>query len=205
MISQNPVKGIWKKLVLQSKALHPHQICSVISILVIVKGESAQVINTHVILSGLQIRIKDEVSTYPLSRVTGTLKMTDWLSVRKEESTSRHIRCYWLDDGKEEDLPTFMSDEFDSTSVVVLLLVNNKDNFKIDAKFLCIIEEYEFPVAVVTRSVGQILEDLLQKHKREVQGRLEMSTVTTNFQDETKQEQPQGESLNAVHFGYELT
>ena len=125
--------------------------------------------------------------------------------MRKEESTSRHIRCYWLDDGKEEDLPTFMSDEFDSTSVVVLLLVNNKDNFKIDAKFLCTIEEYEFPVAVVTRSVGQILEDLLQKHEREVQGRLEMSTVTTNFQDETKQEQPQGESLNAVHFGYELT
>lgn len=185
MISQNPVKGIWKKLVLQSKALHPHQICSVISILMIVKGESAQVINTHVvILSGLQIRIKDEVSTYPLSRVTGTLKMTDWLSVRKEESTSPHIRCYWLDDGKEEVLPTFMS-EFDSAIIVVLLLVNNKDNFKIDAKFLCTIEEYEFPVVVVTRSVGQILEDLLQKHEREVQGRLEMSTVT-------KQEPPQG-------------
>ena len=134
--------------------------------------------------------MKDKVSTYPLSRVTGTLKVTDWLSVRKEESTSPHIRCYWLDDGKEEDLPTFMS-EFDSNSNV-LLLVNNKDNFKIDAKFLCTIEEYHFPVAVVTRSVGQILEDLLQKHKREVQGRLEMSTVTANFQDETKQEPPQG-------------
>ena len=130
------------------------------------------------------------MSTYPLSRVTGTLKMTDWLSVRKEESTSPHIRCYWLDDGKEEDLPTFMS-AFDSTSNV-LLLVNNKDNFKIDSKFLCTIKAYDFPVAVVTRSVGQILEDLLQKHKREVQGRLEMSTVTTNFQDETKQEPPQG-------------
>ena len=192
MISQNPVKGIWKKLVLQSKALHPHQICSVISILVIVKGESAQVINTHVvILSGLQIRIKDEVSTYPLSRVTGTLKMTDWLSVRKEESTSPHIRCYWLDDGKEEDLPTFMS-IFDRNLIVVLLVVNNKDNFKIDAKFLWTIKAYDFPVAVVTRSVGRILEDLLRKHEREVQGRLEMSTVTTNFQDETKQEPPQG-------------
>ena len=116
--------------------------------------------------------------------------MTDWLSVRKEEATSPHIRCYWLDDGKEEDLPTFMS-AFDSTSNV-LLLVNNKDNFKIDSKFLCTIKAYDFPVAVVTRSVGQILEDLLQKHKREVQGRLEMSTVTTNFQEETKQEPPQG-------------
>ena len=116
--------------------------------------------------------------------------MTDWLSVRKEESTSPHIRCYWLDDGKEEELPAFMS-IFNSKSNV-LLLVNNKDNFKIDAKFLCTIKAYDFPVAVVTRSVGQILEDLLQKHKREVQGRLEMSTVTTNFQDETKQEPPQG-------------
>ena len=117
--------------------------------------------------------------------------MTDWLSVRKTESTYPHIRCYWLDDGKENELPTFMS-ILDRASTVALILVNNKDNFKIDAKFLCTIEAYEFPVAVVICSVGQALEDILRKHEREVQARLEMSTVTTNFQDETKQEQPQG-------------
>lgn len=126
-----------------------------------------------------------------MSHVTGTLKMTEWLSVRKTESTYPHILCYWLDDGKEGELPTFMS-ILDRASTVALILVNNKDNFKIDAKFLCTIEAYEFPVAVVTCSVGQALEDILRKHEREVQARLEMSTVTTNFQDETKQEQPQG-------------
>ena len=129
--------------------------------------------------------------TYTMSRVTGTLKMTDWLSVRKTESTYPHILCYWLDDGKEEELPTFMS-ILDRTTTAALILVYNKDNFKIDAKFLCTIETYELPVAVVTCSVGQTLEDNLRKHEREVQARLGMSTVTTNFQDETKQEQPQG-------------
>jgi len=149
---------------------------------------------------GLQIRVKggDILNynfTYAWSPVTECPQKFDWIDIRKDESTSLHIRCYWLSDEREEELSTLMATTIDCASTVALILVNTKNDFEVDAKFLSPNEKCGFPVAVVTHSVGQILREVFKNYDREVQAKMEITSVTTNIQateiKPAKPEQPQ--------------
>lgn len=149
---------------------------------------------------GLQIRVKggDILNynfNYAWSPVTERPQTFDWIDIRKDESTSLHIRCYWLSDEREEELSTLMATTIDSASTVALILVNTKNDFEVDAKFLSPNEKCVFPVAVVTHSVGQTLRGVFKNYDREVQAKMEITSVTTNIQateiKPAKPEQPQ--------------
>ena len=99
-----------------------------------------------------------------------------------DESTSSHIRCYWLRERKEDELAILMASIIDSASTAALILVNTKDDFDVDAKFLPPNERCGFPVAVVQHTAGQTLRDILMKHNN-VQARIVITpTVNTNIQ-----------------------
>ena len=160
--------------------------------------------------------MKDVLSSnfdFTWSPVTEVPQMIDWVDIRKYESTSPHIRCYWLDDEKEEEVPALMANVLES-STAALLLVNTKDSFEIDSKFLPPNQKCAFPVAVVTHLVGQTLKDILDRYGSEVQARLEIESVTTDIQateiKQPKQELPQelqgsvSQSALHVHVGYEF-
>ena len=156
-----------------------------------------------VMFSGFQIRVKDVLSysfDFTWSPVTEVPQMIDWVDIRKDESTSPHIRCYWLDDEKEEEVPTLMAIVLES-STVALLLVNTKDSFEIESKFLPPNEKCVFPVAVVTHKIGQTLKGVLDRYENEVQARLEIESVTKDIPateiKQPKQELPQ-ESQGSV-------
>ena len=145
-------------------------------------------------LTGLQIRVKDQVLfhyTYAWSPVSEFARKTDWLDIRMKESTYPHIRCHWLDDNSEKELPNLMSTILESSNVT-LLLVNTKNDHEIDAKFLDPNEKWRFPVAVVTRAVGQTLKYVLEKHGRNVQAKLEISNQIPEIKHEHQQEHQQG-------------
>ena len=147
-----------------------------------------------VMFSGFQIRVKDELCykfDFTWAPVTEVPQMIDWVDIRKDESTSPHIRCYWLDNEKEEEVPALMANVLESATAA-LLLVNSKNSFEIESKFLPPNEKYVFPVAVVTNLVGQPLKDVLDKYGSEVQARLEIESVTTDIQV-TEIKQPKGE------------
>ena len=133
--------------------------------------------------------------TYAWSPVTERPQAFDWIDIRKDESTSLHIRCYWLSDEREEELSTLMATTIDSASTVALILVNTKNDFEVDAKFLSPNEKCGFPVAVVTHSVGQILREVFKNYDREVEAKMEITSVTTNIRateiKPAKPEQPQ--------------
>lgn len=163
--------------------------------------------------SGFQIRVKDVLFynfDFTWSSVTEVPQVIDWVEIRKDKSTSPHIRCYWLDDEKEEEVPALMADVLES-STAALLLVNTKNNFEIESKFLPPNQKCVFPVAVVTNSVGQTLKDVIDRYGNKVQARLEIESVTKAIQaTEIKQaeELPQGSqgsvSQSALHNGYEF-
>jgi len=121
--------------------------------------------------------------------------MIEWIDIRKDESTSPHIRCYWLSDEKQDELSTLMASTIDSPSTAALILVNTKEDFDVDAKFLPPDEKCGFPVAVVQHTVGKTLSDIFVKYSRDVQARMEITSVTTNIQaveiQPSKDEQPQ--------------
>ena len=156
-----------------------------------------------VTFSGLQIRVKDIFDssfTYAWSPVTEIPQNIDWIDFREDESTSPHIRCYWLSEGKEDELSALMASIIDNAFTVALILVNTKDDFSVDAKFLPPKEKCGFPVAVVQHTVGQTLREICTKHTREVQARMETTSVTTNIpaveilpiKDEQQPQEPQG-------------
>lgn len=141
--------------------------------------------------------------TYAWSSVTEAPRKIVWKDLRRDESTFPHIRCYWLDDQKEEEIPTLMANILDSPSTKALLLVNTKNHFEIETKFISPNERCGFPVAVVTHEVGQTLNNVLEKHGRDVQAKLETVSVTKNIQaTEIKQiqeeplQEPQGSMVN---------
>ena len=141
--------------------------------------------------------------TYAWSSVTEAPHKIGWIDIRKIESTSPHIRCYWLDDQKEEEIPTLMSNVLDSPSTAALLLVNTKNHFEIETKFISPNEKCGFPVAVVTHEVGQTLSNVLEKHGRDVQAKLGIVSVTKNIQateikevQEEPLQEPQGSIVN---------
>ena len=119
--------------------------------------------------------------TYAWSPVTEIPHNIDWIDIREDETTSIHIRCYWLTKGKEDKLSTLMTSIFDNASTAALILVNTKDDFDVDAKFLPPNEKCGFPVAVVQHTVGQTLREIFTKHTREVQARIETTSITTNI------------------------
>ena len=162
--------------------------------------------------AGLQIRVNGELLfnlTYAWSSVTEAPHKIDWIDIRKKESTSPHIRCYWLEHQKEEEIPTLMANILESSSTAALLLVNTKNDFEIETKFISPNEKCGFPVAVVTHEVGQTLNDVLEKHGRDVQAKLEIVSVTKNVQateikqlQEQQLQEPQGsidDCSSAVH------
>ena len=120
--------------------------------------------------------------------------MIDWIDIRKDESTFPHIRCYWLNDENEEELSILMASILECTSTAALILINTKDDFDIDAKFLPPNQKCGFPVAVVQHTVGKTLSDIFVKHSRDVQARMEITSVTTNIPaveiQPSKDEQP---------------
>ena len=120
--------------------------------------------------------------TYAWSPVAEIPQNIDWIDIRKDESTFPHIRCYWLNDEKAEDLPVFMASTIDSASTEALIFVNTKDDFDVDAKFLPPNEECGFPVAVVTYTDGEMLSEIFTKHNRELQARMEFTSVTAHSQ-----------------------
>jgi len=147
-----------------------------------------------VTFSGFQIRVKDVLFynfDFTWSPVTEVPQMIDWVEIRKNESTSPHIRCYWLDDEKEEEVPALMADVLES-STAALLLVNTKNNFEIESKFLPPNQKCVFPVAVVTNLVGQTLKVVIDRYGSKVQARLEIESVTTDIQA-TEIKQPEEE------------
>lgn len=152
-------------------------------------------ISTHfVTFSGLQLRVKDGQSynfDFTWSPVTEVPQVIDWVEIRKNESTFPHIRCYWLDDEKEEEVPAFMADVLES-SAKALLLVNTKNNFEIESKFLPPNQKCVFPVAVVTNFVGKTLKDVIDRYGNKVHARLEIESVTTDIQA-TEIKQPEEE------------
>ena len=78
-------------------------------------------------LSGLQIKVTEVCHysfTYAWSPVTECPQMIDWISIRKDESASPHIRCYWLRDEKQDELSTLMASIIDSPSTAALIIVN---------------------------------------------------------------------------------
>jgi len=117
--------------------------------------------------------------TYAWSPVTERPQEFDWIDIRKDESKSPHIRCYWLRDGKEEELLTLMGSIIDCGFTAALILVNTKDDFDIDAKFLSPNQECVFPVAVMKNTDGQILREILMKYN-EVEARMKITSVTTS-------------------------
>lgn len=133
--------------------------------------------------------------TYAWSPVTECPQMIDWISIRKDESASPHIRCYWLRDEKQDELSTLMASIIDSPSTAALIIVNTKEDFDVDAKFLPPDEKCGFPVAVVQHTVGKTLSDIFVKHSRDMQARMEITSVTTNIQaveiQPSKDQQPQ--------------
>ena len=120
--------------------------------------------------------------TYAWSSVTEAAQKIGWRDLRRDESTFPHIRCYWLDDQKEEEIPTLMTNILDSPSTAALLLVNTKNHFEIETKFISPNEKCGFPVAVVKHEVGQILNSVLEKHGRDVQAKLEIVSVMKGIQ-----------------------
>ena len=167
-----------------------------------------------VTFSGLKIRVKDGQSynfDFTWSPVTEVPQVIDWVEIRKNESTFPHIRCYWLDDEKEEEVPAFMADVLES-SAAALLLVNTKNSFEIESKFLPPNQKCVFPVAVVTNLVGQTLKDVIDRYGNKVQARLEIESVTKAIQateiKQAEEELPQGSqgsvSRSALHEGYEF-
>jgi len=88
-----------------------------------------------------------------------------------------------------------MASTIDSPSTAALILVNTKEDFDVDAKFLPPDEKCGFPVAVVQHTVGKKLSDIFVKHSRDVQARMEITSVTTNIQaveiQPSKDQQPQ--------------
>ena len=128
--------------------------------------------------------------TYAWSPVSEFVKKTGWLDIRMKESTSPHIRCHWLDDKSEEELPNLLSTILKSSNVT-LMLVNTKNDYEIDAKFLNPNEKWHFPVAVVTQAVGQTLKHVLEEHERDVEARLVIPEIKHEHQQEHQQE-PQG-------------
>ena len=151
--------------------------------------------------------------TYAWSPVTKCPQKIDWIDIRADKSTSLHIRCYWLSEGKEDELELaiLMASTTDSAFTAALILVNTKENFDIDAKFLPPNEECGFPVAVVQHTVGQTLRDIIMKHNGEVQARMETISVTKNVPaveihapvppivDERPPQEPQGLLLSMIN------
>jgi len=107
--------------------------------------------------------------------------MIDWIDIRKDESNFPHIRCYWLSDENVGELSILLASIQECTSAAALILVNTKDDFLVDAKFLPLNEKCEYPVAVVHHTVGKTLSDIFVKHGREVQARMEITSVTKNI------------------------
>ena len=132
---------------------------------------------------------------YAWSPVTQRPQKIDWIDIREDESTSPHIRCYWLCEGKEDELSTLMASIIESASTRALILVNTKDDFEVDAKFLHPNEKCGFPVAVIKQTIGQTLRKLFKNYSREVEAKMLITSVTTNIQAveiiPNKAEQPQ--------------
>lgn len=149
----------------------------------------------NIILSGLQIRVKgnDYNFNYAWSPASGCPRMVDWINIRNVESTSPHIRCYWLNDEKEGELSTLMASGIDCETTVVLILVNTKDDFEVDTKFLHPNEKYGFPVAVITHSVGQNLKEIFERYDRDVEARMEITSVTTSTNIQANERPKEGE------------
>ena len=119
--------------------------------------------------------------TYAWLPVTEHPQMIDWIDIRKDESTFPHILCYWLSDENVGELSILMASIQECPSAAALILANTKDDFLVDAKFLPPNEKCEYPVAVVQRTVGKTLSDIFVKHGREVEARMEITSVTKNI------------------------
>ena len=145
--------------------------------------------------------------TYALLPATEIPQNIDWIDFREDESVSPHIRCYWLCEGKEDELSTLMASIIDNAFTVALILVNTKNDFDIDAKFLPPNEKCVFPVAVVQHTAGQTLREILAKHKyRKVQARIETTSIATDIPaveiQPTKDEQPPQEPQGLISMIY---
>ena len=111
---------------------------------------------------------------YAWSPVTERPRMIEWMDFRKNECTSPHIRLYSLSDDKEEEFSALMDATVDSPYTAALILVNTKDNFEVDAKFLPPNKRCGFPVAVVQHSIGPRLRGMFLKHRRELEARMKI-------------------------------
>ena len=130
-------------------------------------------------ISGLQIKVKGISSHYTFSYAWSPVAehppKIDWTDIREKESASPHIRCYWLSDGKEEEFSAFMANTVNFASTVALILVNTKNDFEVDDKFLPPNQRYGLPIAIVVQSIGKRLRGIFMKHNRELQATMEMN------------------------------
>lgn len=86
-----------------------------------------------------------------------------------------------------------MASSIDCKTTVVLILVNTKDDFEVDDKFLHPNENCGFPVAVITHSVGQKLKEIFKRYDRDVEARMEITSVTTSTNIQANEKPKEGE------------
>ena len=67
--------------------------------------------------------------------------------------------------------------ELDSKATAALILINNKDDYQIESRFLPENEKWEFPIIVIKPGPGKNLMEIIAKHGRNVTAKVEVSSI----------------------------
>ena len=131
---------------------------------------------------GLVLKIEDEEAplylTYAWSPTTiRPQPISDWVAVSNCAVQQLHIRCYQLTGGESVNDIQLLVAKLDSTSAVALILINNKDDYQIDSRFLPENEKWEFPILVVKPGSGGNFTEMIQSHGRKVTAKVEVSSI----------------------------
>ena len=102
---------------------------------------------------------------------------TDWVAISDRAVEQFHIRCYQLTGKERENDIQLLVAKLDNTATAALIIINNKDDYQIDSRFLPENEKWEFPILVVTSESGKILMETLSKHARNVTAQAAMSSI----------------------------
>ncbi|XP_064393609.1 uncharacterized protein LOC135341066 isoform X2 [Halichondria panicea] len=128
------------------------------------------------IMNGLKLRLKNCTTTqlasytYALYPFMDKCVAVDWKIMVTDDVQSHHIRCHQLQAG---DKLSVLLSNFKKQHAKAVILINTQDNYSIVPQFLEGMNKNTIPTVVITQYDGNILLDILDKNRDNVQARLE--------------------------------
>ena len=127
--------------------------------------------------SGLKVRPKLGPSQqydfdYTSAPVSLSLQPANWVDLTTSEVTYPHIRLHEL---KEDDSLSFLSTLASIPAMLLVVLINTHDGYKLSKKFRSEEQGSPVPMVIVTQKSGKELLRLVGENARAVEARLDLS------------------------------